>query len=55
MTHIRGTRIETEVEIYATNLANKKKVHQLPCIEKLENQWRRVVPNASVICVVIVM
>jgi hypothetical protein len=31
-THIRGTRVEREVEIYATSLVNKTK--RMKCIEK---------------------
>jgi hypothetical protein len=33
---MRGTRIEKEIEIYATNLAKKYQAHEHQCIEKME-------------------
>jgi hypothetical protein len=33
---MHGTRIEREVEIYATNLANETQVQEHQCIEKME-------------------
>jgi hypothetical protein len=35
--YMRGTRIEKEVEICATNLANKKQVNEHPCNEMENN------------------
>jgi hypothetical protein len=45
---MRGTRIEGELEIYATNLANKAKCMGTN-IKKWKNLWRYVVSTASTI------
>jgi hypothetical protein len=43
--HMRGTRIEKEVEICATNLANKT-----TCISINATKWKKFVKTCSIYC-----
>jgi hypothetical protein len=46
--HIRGTRIEREAEIYATNLANKTECMNTKAQKKIwKNLIRHIVPTDS--------
>jgi hypothetical protein len=47
---MRGTRIEMEVEICTTNLANKTKCMNTIAWKKLDSLWRHIVVTASAIC-----